>query len=81
MANAIASQTIPQWVNTHLGKRVKFVAPYDFYGDGSARYSVGDIATLDGIQASAHGPEAIVYFDDDPSLLLNPPIGSVAPIE
>lgn len=77
MANAIASQTIPSWVVNHLGKHVRFVREYDFYGNGFFVCNVNERATLDAVQVGPEGLEAVVYFPSDPTFLVNAPIGFV----
>lgn len=72
MASTISPQIIPSWAITALGKKVRFVKDYDFYGDGSDIYRKGKIAILDGIQRGTKEVEAIVCLLDDEGLLLNP---------
>lgn len=77
MANHIASQIVPQWAASHLGKRVRFLRDYDFYGDGTFVCAVNAQATLDAIQVGSVEPEAVVYFDSDPTLYVNVPLSLV----
>lgn len=77
MALHIASQIIPQWAVTHLGKRVRFTREYDFYGNGNFVCQVNALATLDAVQLGANGVEAVVYFDADPTFMVNVPVGFI----
>jgi hypothetical protein len=81
MANVIASQIIPSWAVSSLGKKVRFVKDYDFYGDGSYVYQLGKIAVLDGLQRGRNGVQAIVCPLDDDSLFLNPPFDYLELVE
>jgi hypothetical protein len=65
MASTISTQIIPSWAITALGKKVRFVKDYDFYGDGSDIYRSGEVVLLDGIQRGIKGAEAIVFSLDD----------------
>lgn len=73
MASYIASQNLPDWVLTHLGRPVRFVRNYDFYGDGTLICRVNDLAILDAVQVGSDGPEAVLILpkSKDPTALVN----------
>lgn len=74
MANAIASQVVPSWAVSSLGKRVRLLEDLQ---DGPFTYPAG-LATLDAI---FQGPYALVFFDKDETDFVNVPFNLLEPVE
>ena len=74
MAFDIASQNVIQWALNSFGKEVFLTIDYDYYGNGSWIVPAGERFFLDGIQKGVSEVEAILFREDEPGLIFNPPL-------